>query len=344
MQARSRSVVALLSFLGFTACAGEVAAPNPSSQIRSGASVGASTTGSARQEEPPPPPPAAGSSASASPDGPTASATSTDPTVPPPPTWGSTDGCLLDPGPDAPGECKVGEERACPEGTAKDPSSSSGGPAGCTQKCVNTAGKAHWSQGTSEGYCAYYDTNLFIGAGKCACNTPLVLSFDDRAVSFIAEVGGAFDLSRAGICHAGDWPTAVTPWLAYDRNGNGAIDDGGELFGSATSLGAGAYAKNGFEALRELDSNGDGVFDARDPGFSLVVVWSDRNLDRRSSANELVSLAEAGVIAIDLHETRDRRCDVRGNCEGERSRFRFVDRMTGEVRSGAVIDVYVLMR
>jgi hypothetical protein len=52
-----------------------------------------------------------------------------------------------------------------------------------------------------------------------------------------------------------DWPTSTTPWLALDRNGNGRIDDGGELFGSATLLRSGEPASNGFVALRELDSN-----------------------------------------------------------------------------------------
>ena len=68
-----------------------------------------------------------------------------------------------------------------------------------------------------------------------------------------------------GQCQSYDWPMANTPWLALDRDGNGAIEDGSELFGSGTRLASGARARNGFEALRELDSNGDGVVSHETP-------------------------------------------------------------------------------
>ncbi|MBX3232690.1 MAG: calcium-binding protein [Labilithrix sp.] len=256
----------------------------------------------------------------------------------PAPTWGlSRGGCLLNEGPDAPGECTVGTERDCPEGFERG-FGSSGGPGFCKQKCVNVSGEARWSEPTRDGlYCPYFDTNL--NAGKCACNTPLVLSFDGAAVDFATNATGSFDLSRDGVCHGGDWPTAVTPWLALDRDGNGSIDSGAELFGSATKLGNGSFARNGFDALRDLDDNEDGVLDAKDAAFAKIVVWSDRNMDRLSTPNELTSLAEAGVKAIDLHDRREMRCDARGNCEGERSRFTMTDG-----RRGTVIDVYLVQR
>ncbi|MBX3233705.1 MAG: calcium-binding protein [Labilithrix sp.] len=170
-------------------------------------------------------------------------------------------------------------------------------------------------------------------------STPLVLSFDDAPVTFRADASGSFDLTRNGMSHGSDWPSAATPWLALDRDGNGAIDDGGELFGSATRLASGAFAKNGFDALRDLDDNHDGVFDANDAAFAKVVVWTDRNADRVSTPNELTTLAEAGVRSIDLHDRREVRCDARMNCEGERSRFTRTDG-----RGGAVIDVYLPTR
>jgi hypothetical protein len=170
-------------------------------------------------------------------------------------------------------------------------------------------------------------------------STPLVLSFDGKPVTFAMNAGEAFALTTDGQCHGSDWPTAATPWLAFDRNGNGAIDDGSELFGSAVRLANGALAKNGFEALRELDANRDNVFDAADPAFGKVVVWTDRNGDRRSTPTELMSLAEAGVRSISLADTRDMRCDTRGNCEGERAAFTL-----GNGQRGTVIDVYLRTR
>jgi hypothetical protein len=255
----------------------------------------------------------------------------------PAPTWGTEDnGCLLDPGPDAPGECTVGKERECPEGF--DRGFSSGGPGGCRQICVNVKGTARWSEPTKDTiYCPYFDTNLNVG--HCACNTPLVLSFDGAPVVFDTHATGSFDLTRDGVCHGGDWPTAVTPWLAIDRDGNGSIDSGADLFGSATRLAGGGFATNGFDALRDLDDNKDGVFDANDAAFTKVVVWTDRNMDRLSTPSELTSLAEAGVKSIDLHDRREVRCDARGNCEGERSRFTMADG-----RRGTVIDVYLVQR
>ena len=59
------------------------------------------------------------------------------------------------------------------------------------------------------------------------CNTPLVLSFDGAPVEYLTDDGHAFDLS-ATTSQVTDWPTARTPWLALDRDGNGSIDDGSE--------------------------------------------------------------------------------------------------------------------
>lgn len=170
-----------------------------------------------------------------------------------------------------------------------------------------------------------------------------MLSFDNRPVEFTAEAGAAFDLTGTGVCHASDWPTSATPWLALDRDGDGVIQDGGELFGSATRLGSGGFAKNGFEALRELDADKNGVFDRHDPAFARVVVWSDNNLDRTSEPREITPLEALGVTSIDLRDFREWRCDARGNCEGERSAFAFTD-AAGAARRGTVIDVYMSRR
>lgn len=171
------------------------------------------------------------------------------------------------------------------------------------------------------------------------CSTPLVLSFDGAPVEYLTDREHAFDLS--GIrSEVTDWPTARTPWLALDRDGNGRIDDGGELFGSMTVLSSGRRAPHGFAALRELDADGDGKITPADTGFSRLLVWSDRDGDRRSSADELVPASAWELLSIDLDYTADCRCDARGNCEVERAAFRFRD-ATGAVRTGTVVDVHL---
>jgi hypothetical protein len=139
-----------------------------------------------------------------------------------------------------------------------------------------------------------------------------------------------------------DWPTSTTPWLALDRNGNGRIDDGGELFGSATLLPSGDPAGNGFVALRELDSNWDGRIDARDAMWDRLLVWSDVDSDRASAIEELQSVTLRELVAIDLRYVVDRRCDARGNCEVERASF--VYRSGGRELQGSVVDVHLQIR
>ena len=134
------------------------------------------------------------------------------------------------------------------------------------------------------------------------CNTPLVLSFDNSPVEF-TEALGWFDLVGAGLSANHDWVSAKTPWLVLDKNDNGSIDDGSELFGSMSVLGSGARARNGFVALSELDSNGDQRVSASDEGFERLALWRDRNQDRQSSPDELESLAESGISALALDYT-----------------------------------------
>ncbi len=116
--------------------------------------------------------------------------------------------------------------------------------------------------------------------------TPLVLSFDGGPVRF-THASGSFDLMGEQASFDSDWVSRATPWLALDRNGNGAIDDGRELFGSMTVLASGTRAINGFIALAELDDDGDGRITPADAAFSRLLLWSDADQDRRSRSSEL---------------------------------------------------------
>jgi hypothetical protein len=186
----------------------------------------------------------------------------------------------------------------------------------------------------------YYTFTCTASSGMTyMCSTPLVLSFAGAPVSFSAGAHSfALDPSAGPACF--DWPTAATPWLALDRDGSGAIEDGRELFGSATPLVSGARASNGFEALAELDDNGDGRVDPRDASWLQLLAWFDEDGDGVSQPDELFPVGELGLAAISLSYGIRVRCDERGNCERERAAFwwRGAD---GREHEGAVIDVHV---
>jgi len=93
--------------------------------------------------------------------------------------------------------------------------------------------------------------------------------------------------------------------LALDRNHDGVINDGGELFGSATRLAGGGTAGNGYVALAEIDSNGDGVIDAKDSLYADLRVWVDANADGVSQADELKTLASLRIASLNLDARRD---------------------------------------
>ena len=173
----------------------------------------------------------------------------------------------------------------------------------------------------------------------CGPNTPLVVAFDSQPVTF--STGGAFAFAP-GAPSASDFPTATTPWLALDRNHNGAIDSGAELFGSDTRLADGTAARNGFVALGDLDANQDGQIDARDPGFHSLVLWADRDQNRLSDLSELRG-ADSVLVSISLDQHVELRCDARANCEGERATLIWRDAQ-GLTHEGSIVDVYLPQR
>lgn len=169
--------------------------------------------------------------------------------------------------------------------------------------------------------------------------TPLVLSFDGEEPMFDAG-SAAFELSAGDdSCWARQWPSAETPWLAIDLDHSGAIENGSELFGSATPTADGHRPSDGFEALAAYDQNADGQITADDAVWSELMLWSDHDRDRASSPWELVPLAYSGVQAVDLQFNRERICDSWGNCGIERSTFSHASGST--LTRGTVIDVHI---
>lgn len=193
------------------------------------------------------------------------------------------------------------------------------------------------------GEICYWDGDAFqrFSWSEPDCNTPLVVNFEDAPVSFSPAAAAAFDLSTDGTCMSTDWPTA--PWLALDRDGDGFIRSGAELFGNATRMSSGGHAEHGFAALAELDSNRDGKISAEDDRFSELVLWSDLDDDRVGAYGELRPLADMALVSIDLGFGRRRDCDAQGNCGYERAAFEYRTAQGG-LRVGEVVDVHVACR
>jgi hypothetical protein len=188
--------------------------------------------------------------------------------------------------------------------------------------------------------CLYETTPICMNDRWTCPPTPLVLAFDGEPVRFAAGPA-RFDLIGSGERVSSDWPTAKTPWLALDRNRNGAIDDATELFGSAVRLADGRLAVNGFEALAELDDNHDRRIDARDSRFRELAVWADRDGDRKTGLDELTRATSLVSISLDYRVAPV--CDDRGNCGIERAVFTWAD-ANGRLNRGEVVDVHLPVR
>lgn len=130
------------------------------------------------------------------------------------------------------------------------------------------------------------------------CETPILLNLGTGTYQLTSAADGVrFDLRADGSPRRVAWTTreADIAFLAFDRNANGSIDNGAELFGSATVLASGRRAKQGFEAVAELDANGDGVLSPLDPLWTALVLWTDRNHDGTSAPGELQRLSDSRV-------------------------------------------------
>jgi hypothetical protein len=124
---------------------------------------------------------------------------------------------------------------------------------------------------------------------------PLVFDLDGDGIELTSYRDGArFDLLGNGRPVNTAFVTGGDALLAIDRNRNGLIDDGTELFGEQRG------AANGFEELQKLDSNGDSVIDDRDAAFGDLLLWRD-NGNGLTERGELITLRDAGIVRIDLN-------------------------------------------
>ena len=175
---------------------------------------------------------------------------------------------------------------------------------------------------TFQSHCAgptYYDEE------SCSCPdgwepSPIIIDVDGSGFSMTDGAGGVvFDFLNDGVPLQIPWTAAssTNAFLVLDRNGNGTIDNGMELFGDLTPQPASQH-KNGFIALAEYDKpekggNRDGVIGKRDMIFDALRLWQDRDHNGISVAGELHTLKNLGLKSIDLDYKESARVDQYGN-------------------------------
>jgi hypothetical protein len=176
-------------------------------------------------------------------------------------------------------------------------------------------------------------------------NCPIVIDTAGDGYKLTSvEDGVLFDLDADGTPERVAWTLTGSDdgFLAIDRNGNGRIDDGAELFGNHARVylsGSDVTAANGFEVLKFFDSLAnnvsripDGAVDVRDAVFSRLLLWRDLNHNGISEPEELTRVVDNGIVAIATDYKTTGKSDRFGN------EFRQMGRVTWA--GGAVTKVY----
>jgi hypothetical protein len=180
-------------------------------------------------------------------------------------------------------------------------------------------------------------TSLQISALNNAA-TPLILDLNGDGVHTVGVNAGVhFDLTASGQAATVGWASVQDGFLAMDKNHDGKIGDGSELFGSAFLKADGSKASDGFDALASLDSNHDGHINALDAQFKDLTVWQDSNQDGTTQSGELHSLSDLGITDLSLGAHKNGTLE-HNNWIGLESTF-----TTADGQSHALADVWLAM-
>ena len=121
---------------------------------------------------------------------------------------------------------------------------------------------------------------------------PMAIDLDGEGIETI-DINKSqiyFDVDNDGFREQTGWISKNEAILAIDKNENGKIDNQSEMFGSTDST--------GFEDLKAIDSNGDGIINSQDADFNKIRLWQDLNENGVTEEGELKTLTEAGIQSI----------------------------------------------
>ena len=145
---------------------------------------------------------------------------------------------------------------------------------------------------------------------------PLILDLDNDGIDSVGLISSnpiLFDHLGNGVKTSTGWVKPDDGFLVFDRNNDGIINNGSELFGDSTPKQDGTLAKNGFDALSTFDTNNDFIVNSQDVQWGKIMVWRDLNQDGVSQESELNALADLGIDGFNIIGTPTSVLDSHGN-------------------------------